>query len=325
MDFDIRKHGFYLGLAGALVLYIILYIVLIPNKKAYQLPFNKLSGQNQEVTDLLAQKNLPSDELIQYHQDLQIKLQNHIQAVNNTFKQKDEYLEQWFDEIAQNMKIQNLSEPKLDDFQTMYSYKRNRLIETYAAKTEGLLLSKASGLTFDDPKTRKNNIQNEILPPELNNNPLSNQDLIKRAQKQFWMIEKMLLVIEKGKMKKLNSYRFIGNWEDTNARTFFIRRKIELVGQMEYGDISYFLQEVLNNQYFLTEITKVSIRRDNTYRPDVIKLDVRYDQTDEKVLEEYMRKNVSKGKFPLVEVTVHVDIFDYQDYILQSQLATKPQ
>jgi len=323
MDFDIRKHGFYLGLAGALVLYIILYIVLIPNKKAYQLPFNKLSGQNQEVSDLLAQKNLPSDELIQYHQDLQIKLQNHIQAVNNTFKKKDEHLEQWFDEIAQNMKVQNLSEPKLDDFQTMYSYKRNRLVETYASKTEGLLLTKASGLTFDDPKTRKNNIQNEILPPELNNNPLSNQDLIKRAQKQFWMVEKMLLVIEKGKMKKLNSYRFIGNWEDTNARTFFIRRKIELVGQMEYGDISYFLQEVLNNQYFLTEITKLSIRRDNTYRPDVIKLDVRYDQTDEKVLEEYMRKNVSKGKFPLVEITVHIDIFDYQDYILQSQLTAK--
>lgn len=324
MEFDFRKYGFYLGLGGVVVLYIILYILLIPAKRKYIAPLNNLIDQQTAINKFLSPKNpLPNDELIKYHQKIQADLENYLNNVNTELIKRDIYLEQWFDDLQQNMKLQATTEPKIEEFQTVYSVKRTNLVNTYANKTEGLLLGQTAGSTVDDPKNRRMKIQSEILPPEMFQNPLSNPDLIKRAQKQFWIVEKILQVAEKGKLKRLHSYRFLGNWEDSNTKDFFIRRKIELIGQIEYGDIPIFIQEILNNPYFFTEISKISMRRDNNYRPEVVRLDVRYDQSEAKVLEEYLRKNPTKGRLPLVEVRVHVDILDYQEKVLMDLIHPK--
>jgi len=68
---------------------------------------------------------------------------------------------------------------------------------------------------------------------------------------------------------------------------------------------------------FLTEIKSLSIKRDATYRPENIVIDVKWNEEQEEAREKYYKKNPIH--LPAVTITMRIDLFDYDS----DQLKTK--
>lgn len=319
MNIDIRKHAFYLALAGVLVLYIVIYFVLAPDSVKMTKTLRAMKDSHNEISRRLEKKqDLPNDELIAYHRERGDQLRSLLETVRTELKKKDYELEQWFEDIAKDLGPEQY--PAGERFRAVYARERNKLVEYYAGKNEGMRVGKplrewGFGVTDEskiDPKSRMRDIE-KILPLKYQELKDVTMDLqMKRTQKDFWLIQKLLKVFDSGKLRRLSKYSFVNEWPN-NSEDVFFRRDIEISGQIEFGDISNLLEEVLNNPYFMTEIKKVSIKRDGSYRPEPIVIGVNWDQSNEDALKKYFRSNPSKARLPHVEISIEFSILDYQD------------
>ncbi len=321
MDIDIRKHGFYLILLGVALLYVVLYILLVPDSKQMKKQTSTLQTRQEGITKYLSDKSkIPNPDIIEYHKQQSEKLEGILRSVRDDFIKKDNELEQWFEDIARDLQKQGKKYPVYDHFQAVYSREKNKMLEWYANKSDGMKIMRPTrempfGTLEDtiDPKAKMREIE-QILPltPQQEIKNIVTDLLMKKAQKQFWLIQKMVKVLEDGKLKKLYRYRWLNQqWVD-NTEEMFVRRGIEIAGQIDYGDLSFLMEEMLNNPYFLLEITKVSIRRDTTYRPETLSIDLKWKQTQEEGLEEYFRRNPSKSRMPPLDIVIQFNILDYQ-------------
>lgn len=316
MDIDIQKNGFYLALGGVLVVYIISYLLFIsPEQQKIKKQSNTLSSKNKQIQEYLnKQSNLPNDKIIEYHKQQRTLLEKNLAESLEFFKEKDKELEKWFDVINETLEKTGNKLPELDYFQVVYAREKNNLINHYLSKTEGLKISKAKKDDFAsdlelDPKNKGKEI--EAILPFVSPREIVTNSHMKRVQKQFWLIQNFLKFLELGKMKSLTKYKFVNQWQDSVDENF-VARTIEVSGNIEYGDIPFLVEAVLNNKDFLTEITYLGVKRDTAYKPGAILVDVKWGQTEEQALKEYTDKNPDKGNLPLVEVTLRCDVLDYQ-------------
>lgn len=313
---DIHKHGFYLALGGIVLVYIFVYLAFInPAGKAIEKQSRILNGKKNQVQEYLNKKEgLPKEKVIQYHKQQKEKLEASLQEALNFFKEKDQAIEKWFDDIQKSLDKSGSKIPELDYFHAVYAREKARLVQSYATKTQGLKIIKNKkdelGGDLDlDLKNKEKEVES-ILPLSTNREIVSNAQ-IKKAQKQFWLIQNFLDILEKGKLKTLTKYQFTNAGQEAGDE-LFVTRSIEIVGQMNYEDISLLLQTILNNPDFLvTGITYLSIKRDTTYKPEPILIDVKWGQTEEVANEEYMKKKPEK--LPFVEITLRWDVLDYQN------------
>ncbi len=316
MDIDIQKNGFYLALGGILVVYIIAYLAVVsPEKEKIKKQSNTLSGKNRQIQEYLGkQNNIPNDKIIEYYKQQRTLLEKNLADALEFFKEKDKELEKWFDVIHESLEKSGNKLPELDYFQVVYARERNNLINSYLNKTEGLKISKSKKDDFAtdaefDPKNKGKEI--EAILPFVSPREIVTNSHMRRVQKQFWLIQNFLKFAELGKMKTLNKYKFVNQWQD-GIEENFVTRTVEIGGNIEYGDIPFLVQSILNNKDFLTEITYLSVKRDTSYKPGAILVDVKWGQTEEQALKEYNDKNPDKGNLPLVEVTLRCDVLDYQ-------------
>lgn len=68
---------------------------------------------------------------------------------------------------------------------------------------------------------------------------------------------------------------------------------------------------------FLTEIKSLSIKRDSTYRPENIVIDVKWNEKEEDARELYYKKHPIT--LPSVEIKMRIDLFDYDSDQLKNQ------
>ncbi len=325
IDIDIRKHGFYLILAAVLLLYVAIYFLLSPDARTILKNFNNMSESKIAIQERLDNApNLPNSFIIDYHKKQGDTLRKMIEEIRKTLQKRDSELEQWFKDIPENSLNPETKSPFKEKFFAVYSTERNKLIEYYASRTEGMKIArpvKEMSLTSLDESSAAIDIKNRmrdierILPLKYNElREVVLPDQMKNAQKDFWLIKNLLEVFEDGKLKRIYQYNFKNEWPAViNPNEIFFRRLIEITGQIEYGDLNFLLEEVLNNKYVVTEIRKISIKRDNSYRPETISLEVPWKKTPEEVLKEYFRNNPSKSRLPLVEITLEFFVLDYQD------------
>jgi len=312
---DIQKHGFYIALGGVIAIYIIAYLVFVhPASEKIQKQSRNLTAKNNQIQEYLGKKsNLPNDKIIEYHKQQRSLLEKNLTEVLSFFKEKDKELEKWFDVINEDLEKKGNKLPELDYFQVVYAREKNNLINFYLGKTEGLKIGKAKKDDFVsedfDPKSKVKEI--ETILPFVSPREIVTNSNMKKVQKQFWLIQKFLEFAELGKMKVLSKYRFVNQWQDS-VEEDFITRTVEIVGNIEYGDIPLLIQAILDNKAFLIDVSYLSVKRDIGYKPESIVVDVKWGQTEDQALKEYATKNPDKGNLPLVEVTLRCDILDYQ-------------
>lgn len=312
---DIQKHGFYVALGGVIAIYIIAYLLFVrPDSIKIYKQSRILKGKNGQIQQYLGrQSNLPNDKIIEYHKEQRSLLEKNLTEALNFFKEKDKELEKWFKLINEDLEKKGNKLPELDYFQVVYAREKNDLINDYLSKTEGLKIGKPKKDDFTsedfDPKSKVKEIEN-VLPFVSPREIVTNSNM-KKVQKQFWLIQRFLEFCELGKMKILSKYKFLEQWQDSIEEDF-ITRKIEITGNMEYGDIPFLIQAILDNKFFLIDITYLGIKRDIDYKPESIVVDVKWGQTEEQAKKEYTTKNPDKGTLPLVEVTLRCDVLDYQ-------------
>jgi hypothetical protein len=322
---NLQKYQYYLGLGGVLVLYLLLYFFFVrPYGADVKKNLGGLTAQKKTIDEYNKRKDkLPNDRVIKYHQEQKEKLDKTIQDAYDFYKKKDEeYLERWFKKIEEDLSKTGKKLPELYVFQPAYENEKKRLVKEYSDKKEGLRVEKETkkGKTGDEfPETTKSKISEieEILPFVTAKEDIVTNPQMKTVQKQFWVIEYFLKILEKGKMRTLARYKFLNDWQEGPEKKLFDRRSIELYGQVNYEDIPGLIREILHNPYLMTQITKMSVERDRVYKPETIPITIpwgpeKVEEREKKATEEYFKKNPEKGRLPGVWITIQCDILDYR-------------
>lgn len=311
---DIQKHGFYIGLGAVLLLYLGAYFIAVtPYNKKIKRSTRKLRKTRSSIKKYLKQKDsLPNDRVIGAHQKRKDELIRARKKALKFFEDKDKNIERWFDSIKKELNGPD-DVPKLDFFQVVYDKETQRVIEKYADRTSDELMKiGARDDSFEaivqTPK-EKQNIVRGILP-FVSSQDILTESKMREVQKQFWVIEGFLDVLEKGKLKNLKAFKFTSRWGNEQTKKFN-KYAIEIVGDIEYQNIALLVNNILTNPHFMTDIEKINVSRDNTYKPKQITVPVKWGQTEKEALKQFMKDNKSKAKLPLVKISTKFYIYDY--------------
>ena len=361
MDIDFQKYKFYIMLIVVILAYFVIYMVTTRVKQSeLDKNLNILKKSSTGIDNYLkASDKLPSDKIIAYHKQKQETLKKNLSQVKQFFQDQERKLESWFTEKA----------PDQDNFTPLYEREKSSLINRYIDKQEGLKIvslknennSSNSFRAVDDlnidSKAREKEIEKIINIPQKRD--ILNSTL-KQVQKKFWIIQNFLELLEAGKLKVLNKFEFLDkDWNNkTNPTALFDRRRISIEGEIDYNDVPYLVNTILNatniepwkeisqkpqeenseneseaentNQEekpgikfdpskfnFLTEIKSFSIKRDATYRPENIVIDVKWNESEDEAREAYYKKH--PVSLPSVKIKMRVDLLDYDSDQLKTQ------
>ncbi|HON43792.1 MAG TPA: hypothetical protein P5543_08165 [Planctomycetota bacterium] len=366
MDIDFQKHGFYFILLGILLGYILIYFLVVGGTK------NQLNSDTKKLNSISSNirgyknriNDLPSQKMIQAHENHKKELTSTLNEVLDIYQQQDVPMERWFPEI----RISSTSQfPQVDEFAALYDRERSALIEKYIDKKQGLKLiaKKSSGISFGDEIDI--DVKERITEIEGILNLTSKKEIVipdstKNVQKKFFIVQEVLDLLEKGKLQSLSSFRFINDWNEKIDELFF-KRTIEITGKIDYKNIPLLVQTILNasssikrssqikkeaeneadkntetaqekttvaettnqpieekqedsqSMPLMTEISYLTIKRDITYIPETIEIDVAWNESEEQAREKYYSDTATNVVLPSVEITMRIDILDYDEKI----------
>ena len=322
---DIQKYKFYVGLGIALLIYVGIYTVMVrPYSKKIRIKFNSLRNKKNDINNYLNMKaSLANDQMIEYHNQQKELLQGNIKKSYAFFNERDLFIERWFPKIEDDLKNSGRKLPELYVFQPAYNKQKQKLIEKYSAGGSGKM--KITRKAWSSEKKEdfipgpggfgvqsETNEVEEILPLASAKDVVTNPQM-KKVQKQFWLIEKFLEILEEGKMRTLSSYKFSNDsWQETPEKNTFIKRSLSLTGTVDYENIPLLLQQILSNKYFMTEITAVNVDRIGNYKPIPIEVFVPWGKNKEQALQEFKKKNPTQGRLPAVTIALQCDVLDYE-------------
>lgn len=314
----LQKNVFYLGLAALLGVYLVVYFVLIaPMQGTIKKETAKLNKSLSQTGEYLSKKNLANDEVVKYHEERKNLLNESLQKVMAFHAERDKELEKWFPDIEDKLQKAQSKVPELDFFQAVYSRERQELINKYSDPKYPLRIQKRSDFTSIDLNTqeRAQEVQ-DVLPLVIPTKIVTESDM-KRVQKQFWLLQGMLGILEQGKMKAMNNYKFQKPREERlgegNEEVSFTIHTVEISGTIEYAVVPALVNELLNNKKkLMVQIGRISIQRDKTYRAPTHTIEVMQGETEKDAMERWRQKQ-GKEEIPTVNITIVCGILDYDE------------
>jgi hypothetical protein len=309
----LQKHSFYVGLGAVLGVYFLIYVILIaPMSKTITRESGKLSGMLNKMKEYSGKPSLPNEEVVNYHEQQKSLLNENLQKVLSFYSKRDEGLEKWFPEIAGKLQKNSTTVPELDFFQAVYQSERQALINKYADPKCPFVIAKRVDIVDPSPQGRMQEVQ-DILPLKTPSKIVTESDM-KTAQKEFWLLQGILEILEQSKLKVLTNLRFVREYEAPGVTgATFIVHAVEFSGAIDYPDVSFFVHELLNNKKnFMVELGGVSIQRDRQHRPKVTKIVLLLGESEKDGLERWKQQNQGKQTFPPVFINMGLRILDYQ-------------
>ena len=255
--------------------------------------------------------SLPNQKIIDYHKDRGQKFQKTYEKVLKSFKEKDKVLGKWFKEIKTNLENTGKKLPSYDLFKAVYQREITNLVSYYVNKSRLKIVSGDGNMDFDVDITNMSNKEKNIrsiLPlPKSNEVRASTMRII---QDKYWVVQKFLEVFEQSPLEKLSKFEII-KW-NLPEEDFFSRRVFRITGQIKYSKTILLVQKLLNNPYFLTEVSDIEISRNLNYVSPTIKIKVKWNQSEEEALKEFVQQNPDKVKLPLITIKIKFSILDYK-------------
>lgn len=308
----LEKYKFYLILGGVLVGYLLIYMVFVtPISKNITKDLIKLESKKTAVKVFCdkyrQEKRLPTQELVQFHEEHKRKLNETLQSVLAFFSKRDKDIEKWFPEIEKA--ANNTSGPELSVFLEIYDQRRQELINKFVKQDAPFIIGRVlDDDSFEDTRKKFFAIQDILRLPAPRD--IVTETEMKLVQKQYWILVAFLEILERGKLKVLSTYKFTRG-EDKSSQ--FNVHTLELVGKIDYEDVPFLLQEIFNNPKLMLEVTAVNVQRDKEYRPPTYVLPIPPGKDEKQVLEEWKKSNKGKDSFPPIFIKLGCRLLDYRE------------
>ncbi len=309
MNEIIEKHKFYVGLGGVVALYLILYMLVVSpmwndKRKGIDRKLKRLEGSARQLGQYLdPSRNVPHQDLIDYHTRQQEKLTKDKEAILQYFSTKDGYLEQVFPEIKE---AADAGKVELAYFKAVYSNEKGNLISKYV---QGNNIQFPS--SFDKSPA--------VVVEEVLNLPdkVIFSSKILETQKEFQMTKGFLELLERGKLNLLEKFerKKVSPPKGQDDTSFFTKHEVTIQGEIDFQNVPLLVQQVLVNEFFLTEIKSVDVSRKD-YSPETEVIFVKWDKRDKEERRREAQQEHESGKKKnnvAVKITLSCNILDYKN------------